>query len=57
MRPTGNWRPALLDLETDLVLDFPLPPFLVVDAASEAIAPFLFELEFAETVRRLSCEI
>lgn len=27
MRPTGNWRPALEDLETDLVaLGLPLPP-------------------------------
>ena len=38
MRPTGNWRPALLDLETDLVvLGLPLPPFFVVAVASEAI--------------------
>jgi len=51
MRPTGNWRPALLDLETDLVLDFPLPPFLVVAVASEAIVSFLFQIEFAEKLK------
>lgn len=39
MRPTGNWRPALLDLETDLAVGLPLPrPPLAATAAELMVA-------------------